>query len=85
MPKGTKFDHCKWVPIADVDIPTEDKCVLAQPYIKSQGTQTQGLFYPSAKSITAKKYTEAWQKLIKTSSKDRVLELSAYSPGKGNV
>ena len=66
-------------------MPTEDKCILAQAPSKSQATQTQGLFYASSNTITAKKTGEMWQKLIKTASQDKVLELSTYSPGKGTV
>ena len=83
MPNGCKFDHLKWIPIADVDTPTEDKCVLAQPRSQSTGTQTKGLFYASANTITSKKANEAWQKITKSISQDRVLQLSSYSPGNG--
>lgn len=83
MPARSEFDHSKWIPIADVDTPLEDKGTLVKVDTKSCGTQTQGLFYPSANTITAKKTSEAWKKVTKKISQDKVLELSTYSPGNG--
>ncbi len=84
MPVGVTFDHSKWIPIADVDTPVEDKGILAKCDTKSHATQTCGQFYPSAKTITAKKTTETWQKLTKTLSQDKMAALSSYSSGNGN-
>ena len=83
MPRGIKIDQNKWTPITDIIIHREDKTVTAEPETHTRGTQTQGLFYPSQKTITTNKQTETWQKLVKTISQDRVIQLSTYSPGKG--
>ena len=85
MPIGVTFDHSKWIPIADVDTPMEDKCILVKTDTRSHSTQTCGQFYPSANTITTKKTSEAWQKLSKTISQDKMLALSLYSTGKGHT
>ena len=84
-PKGVKVDHHQWVPVADIVVYHEDKEVTAWPDTQSCGTQTQGLFYPSEKTITVKKQVENWHRLVKKVSKDRLTNLLTYSPGKGNT
>ncbi|XP_019864273.1 PREDICTED: double zinc ribbon and ankyrin repeat-containing protein 1-like isoform X1 [Amphimedon queenslandica] len=82
-PKGVRIDRHQWVPVADIVVYQEDKEVSAWPDTLSRSTQTQGLFYPSEKTISFKKQADNWQRLVKKVSKDRLANLSVYSPGKG--
>lgn len=84
MPKAN-VEEDKWVPLTDRTIPREEKGITAKPPIRSTGTQTQGLFYPSASTIAEKMRTEALKDLTKTASTDRIQPLSGFSPGKGNA
>jgi hypothetical protein len=77
-------DDChKWIPVADITTHTEDKMVHVKSETHSRGTQTHGLFYPSDRTITINKQQEKWKNLVKKVSRDRALNLSTHSPGKG--
>ena len=83
MPRGAKVDKNKWVPIADIVTHKTDKSVSTEPVVKNRGTQTLGIFYQSANTITGKKHIEAWKKTIKAATRDRVVDLTTFSAGKG--
>lgn len=83
MPKGTKIDRYKWVPIADIVIHKEDKSVTVWPDVCHKSTQTGGQFYPSAKAIGNRTKGETIKKLLKETTRDRVPQLSLFSSGKG--
>lgn len=53
------------------------------PETKCCGTQTEGIFYPSARTIGDKKGSEFVKKMINVTSRDRLPKLHTFSPGKG--
>ena len=83
MPRGAKVNKNKWVPIADIVTHKADKSVSTEPAVKNRGTQTQGIFYHSANTIAGKKYIEAWKRAVRATTRDRVVELTTFSTGKG--
>ena len=83
MPKGAKVDKNKWVPAADIVTHKADKSVSTEPGVKSCATQTQGIFYHSAKTIAGKKHVEAWKRAARAATRDRVVDVTTFSAGKG--
>ena len=52
------------------------------PATHTVATDTRDLFYPSARTMSDKKGAELVQKAIRTMSRDRVVKLDTWSPGK---
>ena len=75
MPAGVELDKNEWIPVVEVE--------HKGPEFKSIGTQTKGIFYPSARTITNQKGKEFTKKLIHASARDRMQQLHGYSPGRG--
>ena len=75
MPAGVELDKNEWIPVVEVE--------HKGPEFKSAGTQTHGIFYPSARTIANQKGKEFSKKLIHVAARDRVPLLHSYSPGKG--
>ncbi len=73
----------RWIPVTDRVVPKDSKGVSVKPSVVSTSTQTQGLFFPSAKTIASKQQTETNKLLIKSASQDRTQHLPEFSPGKG--
>ena len=78
-----QVEPSRWIPVTDRVVPKDDKAITAKPSVRTCCTQTQGLFYPSAKTISGKTQSLAWQQLARTVSRDRTQQLSEMSPGKG--
>ena len=83
MPRGAKVDKNKWVPIADIVTHKADKSVSVEPVVKNRGTQTQGIFYHSANTIAGKKHIEAWKRAVRAAARDKAVDLTTFSAGKG--
>lgn len=83
MPRGAKVNKNKWVPVTDIVTHKADKSVCTEPEAKHCSTQTQGIFYHSATTIAGKKHVEAWKRAVKATSRDRVVNLTTFSAGKG--
>ena len=83
MPRGVKVDKNKWMPIADIVTHKANKSVSTEPVVKNRGTQTQGIFYHSAKTIAGQKHIEAWKRVVRAATRDRVVDLTTFSTGKG--
>ena len=75
MPANMELDKNVWVPIVEI----ADK----GPEMKTKGAQTDGIFYPSARTIGNMKGSEFMKKMIHASARDRLPKLHNYSPGKG--
>ena len=75
MPAGVELDKNEWIPVVEVE--------HRGPEFKTIGTQTVGLFYPSARTITNQKGKEFTRKLVHVAARDRVPILHSFSPGKG--
>ena len=75
MPAGVEMDKNAWVPVVEI----ED----VGPEMVTRETQTEGLFYPSARTIAGMRKAELLQKTIQISTMDRIPKLHTYSPGKG--
>ena len=79
----TQVEPNRWIPVTDRVVPKDSKGIMAKPGIKSCSTQTQGLFYPSAKSLSTKVLSEVHKQQNKSASLDRTKHLTEFSPGKG--
>ena len=79
----TQVEPNRWIPVTDRVVPKDSKGIMAKPGIKSRSTQTQGLFYPSAKSLSTKVLSEVHKQQNKSASLDRTKHLTEFSPGKG--
>ena len=77
MPAGVELDKNEWIPVVEVE--------HKGPEFKTIGTQTHGIFYPSARTITNQKGKEFNKKMIHISARDRLPQLHSYSPGKGRA
>ena len=75
MPVDVELDKNAWIPVVEI----EDK----GPEMKTLGTQTDGIFYPSARTIGNLKGSEFMKKMIHITARDRLPKLHTYSPGKG--
>ena len=75
MPASVEMDKNAWVPVVEI----ED----VGPEMVTRETQTEGLFYPSARTIAGMRKAELLQKTIQISTMDRIPKLHTYSPGKG--
>ena len=75
MPVNTELDKNAWVPVVEI----ED----TGPELRTFGTQTDGLFYPSSRTISKQKGVELSKMILQTSARDRVPKLHSYSPGRG--
>ena len=79
----TSIEPNRWIPVTDRVVPKDSKGITVKPSVISTSTQTQGLFYPSAKTIATKQQTETNKLLIKSASQDRTQHLAEFSSGKG--
>ena len=75
MPAGVELDKNEWIPVVEVE--------HKGPEFKTLGTQTHGIFYPSARTITDQKGKEFNKKMIHVTARDRLPQLHSCSPGKG--
>ena len=75
MPAGVELDKNEWIPVVEIE--------HRGPEFKTIGTQTHGIFYPSARTITDQKGKEFTKKMIHVSARDRVPQLHSHSPGRG--
>ena len=75
MPANIEVDKEAWIPVVEI----EDK----GPVLRNIGTQTQGLFFPSSRTIGNQKGSEFMKKVMFLTSQDRKPKLQNYSPGKG--
>ena len=77
MPAGVELDKNEWIPVVEVE--------HKGPEFRTLGTQTHGIFYPSARTITDQKGKEFNKKMIHVTARDRLPQLHSYSPGKGTL
>ena len=77
IPHDSAFPKSSWIPVVELE--------YEGPVVKTQGTQTQGIFYPSARTITGSKGAESTSKAIRVVSRDHLPKLDTYSPGKGET
>lgn len=75
MPAHVDLDNNAWVPVLEI----ADKI----PEVKTCTTQTDGIFYPSSRTIGNQKGSEFVKKIIHMTARDRVPKLQKCSPGKG--
>jgi hypothetical protein len=75
MPATVDLDKDAWVPVVEIADKGPETCTAA--------TQTDGIYYPSARTIGNQKGSEFIKKMIHISARDRVPKLQGYSPGKG--
>ena len=54
----TSIEPNRWIPVTDRVVPKDSKGITVKPSVISTSTQTQGLFYPSARTIATKQQTE---------------------------
>ncbi len=76
MPAHVELDKNAWIPVVEI----ADR----GPELKTLGTQTDGIFYPSARTIGYQKGSEFAKKIIHVSARDRLPKLHSYSAGKGS-
>ena len=75
MPATVELDKNAWIPVVEIaDRGTETG---------THATQTDGIFYPSSRTITNQKGAEFIKKMIHISARDRLPKLQSHSPGKG--
>lgn len=77
MPASVEVEKDAWIPVVEM----ADR----GPETKPAATQTDGIFYPSAQTLSKKKGTEFIKKMIHISARDRLPKLHSFSPGKGKV
>ncbi len=75
MPATVELDKNAWIPVVEI----ADR----GPEVDTHATQTDGIFYPSARTIANQKGAEFIKKMIHISARDRLPKLQSYSPGKG--
>ena len=75
MPSIAEKDKNAWIPVVEI----MDK----GPEIKSRGTQTTGLFYPSSRSLNKTMDAQVSKQVVYSQSRGRIPQLQDYSPGKG--
>ena len=75
MPATVDLDKDAWVPVVEIADRGPETCTAA--------TQTDGIYYPSARTIGNQKGSEFIKKMIHISAWDRLPKLQGYSPGKG--
>ncbi len=75
MPSHAEVDKEAWIPVVEI----ADR----GPELKTIGTQTQGIFFPSARTIGNQKGSEFMKKVMLLTTQDRRPKLQSYSPGKG--
>jgi len=75
MPAGVEMDKNAWVPVVEIE--------NHSPEMVTQSTQTEGLFYPSARTIAGMRGLELTHKAIHASSRNHIPKVHTYSPGKG--
>ena len=69
------LDKNAWIPVLDI----ADK----GPEVKSCAIQTDGIFYPSSRTIDNQKGSDFMKKMISLTGGDRLPKLQSCSPGKG--
>ena len=75
IPAGADVPKNAWVPVVELE--------PKGPATHAQSTQTQGLFYPSARTISEKKGGEIVRRAIQSMARDRLVRLDTWSAGKG--
>ena len=75
MPAIAEKDKNAWIPVVEI----EDK----GPELKTQGTQTVGIFYPSSRTLNKAQESQHIKRAVHAQARDRVPVLQEYSPGRG--
>lgn len=75
MPSIAEMDKNAWIPVVEI--------MDTGPEMKSRGTQTAGLFYPSSRCINKAIDAQVSKQVVYSQARDRIPQLQDYSPGKG--
>lgn len=75
MPAIAEKDKNAWIPVVEI----EDK----GPELKTQSTQTAGIFYPSSRTLNKAQESQHIKRAVHAQSRDRLPLLQDHSPGRG--